>query len=54
MRILDKHATQIRVTARSKRWLTPEIETKCMEYERIRRHYQQERVNTFTLREKRN
>lgn len=49
-RILDKHATPIKVTARSKRWKTPEVEAKRKEYERTRRHYQQGRANAFTLR----
>lgn len=48
-RVLDKHATQIRFTALSKRWWTQELETKSMEYVQTVRPYQQGKVNTFTV-----
>lgn len=52
--ILDNYATQITVTARSKRWWIPYVEAKRKEYGRIRRFYQQERANVFTLKAKGN
>lgn len=51
---LDNHTTQIRATARSTRWLTPEVKGKLKEYRRKRRLHQQGRVNVFTLRAERN
>lgn len=54
MRILDEHDIQIRVTSCSKMWWTMEVEAKQKEYGRTKRLYQQERVNAFTLKAKRN
>lgn len=52
--ILNRHAPQISLTARSKRWWTPEVDVKCNEYGRTRRLYQQGSINTFALRMERN
>lgn len=52
--ILDKNATQIRVTGRSKRWWNTEIEAKQNEHGRTRRLNQQGRADAFTVRTERN
>lgn len=54
MKILHRHAIQIRVVARSKGWWTLEVEAKRKEYVRIRRLYQQGKANVFTLKVERN
>lgn len=49
---MDRHITRIRVTARFKRWGTAEVAARRKEYGRIRKLYQQGRVNTFSLKAK--
>lgn len=52
--MLDRHVTQIRVTAGSKRWWTPEAEGKHKEYGCTRKLYQQGKSNAFTQKAERN
>lgn len=45
--VLNSHAALMRVTARAKRWWTPELEAKQQEYGRTERLYHQRRVRKF-------
>lgn len=53
-KILIKDTTQIKVTARSRRWWTLEVEAKRKKYRGTRRLNRQRRVKVFTLKVEQN